>query len=287
MILVVGATGLLGGAITRRLLEQGRDVRVLLREGSPDLGLVDAGAQPAFGDLKQRQTIAAAVEGVDVVVTTANSAFRSGDDTVESVDVEGNRTLIDAAASAGVRRFLFVSAAGADASSPDPFVRAKAATEERVRASGMSWTVVSPTPFLDIWIPAVVGGPAVSGGVVTLVGEGRRRHSFIAVADVAAYVVAAVDHPEARDTTLLVGGPQPVTWRDVIAEVERVVGRRLEVTSVRPGDPVPGLPAQMVGLLAFLDTFDSEVDMDAMSRTYGVRGTSLRDIVPQLMPGDG
>jgi len=71
MILVVGATGRLGGTIARRLLHAGRDVRVLVRPGSDHRELVALGAVPVLGDLKEPQTLGAACRGVDAVVTTA------------------------------------------------------------------------------------------------------------------------------------------------------------------------------------------------------------------------
>ena len=71
MILVAGATGQLGGFVTRRLLANGEPVRVLVREGSPWQAMQTAGAQISLGDLKNRATLDAACAGVDVVITTA------------------------------------------------------------------------------------------------------------------------------------------------------------------------------------------------------------------------
>ena len=108
MILVVGATGSLGGRIVRGLLEQGRDVRVFVRRDSPSeqmaqqglahtvQSLIDAGAQPVWGDLKDRASIEAAVAGVDTVISTANAVKRGGEDTLETVDLQGTLDLIDA-----------------------------------------------------------------------------------------------------------------------------------------------------------------------------------------------
>src|SRR3954454_15187016 len=120
MILVVGATGMLGGMITRQLLAQGQPVRILVRSRSDYQPLVDAGATPVLGDLKDPASLARACSGVDTIITTANSGFRGGEDTVETVDLQGNRNLIDAARAAGVRQFIFVSTLLADPNSQVP-----------------------------------------------------------------------------------------------------------------------------------------------------------------------
>src|SRR5437867_11550136 len=109
MILVVGATGNLGGAVTRMLLAQGQPIRILARSQSNYQPLAEAGAQVVLGDLKQRGSLDAACQGADTVITTANSAARGGEDKVQTVDLEGNRHLIDAALAAGMNQFIFVS----------------------------------------------------------------------------------------------------------------------------------------------------------------------------------
>src|SRR4051794_7130219 len=109
MILMVGSTGVLGGMITRRLLEQGQQVQILVRPGTAYGSLVEARAEPVFGALKDRTSLDLACAGVDTVITAANSGFRSGDDTVDSVAREGNRNLVGPAKAAGVQQFVFVS----------------------------------------------------------------------------------------------------------------------------------------------------------------------------------
>ncbi|CAN5193750.1 complex I NDUFA9 subunit family protein [soil metagenome] len=287
MILVVGATGVLGGLITRILLGQGEAVRILVRGGSSYDDLVTAGAQAVTGDLKDPDSLAAACTGVDAVLSTANSAARGGADTVESVDRDGNRHLVDAAAAAGVGRFVFVSALGSDVSSPVPFMRAKAETEQRVRDSGMTWTVLTPNLFMDVWVSAVVGGPALSGQPVTLLGEGRRRHSMVAIREVAAYAVAALHHRAARNQTLVIGGPHPVSWLEVVAAFEQELGRDIRVVTVAPGEPVPGLPDMMSQLIATLESYDSPIEMTGLSATYGVRPTSLTEFVNDFVAATG
>jgi uncharacterized protein YbjT (DUF2867 family) len=282
VILVVGATGHLGGLITRTLIDRGRPVRVLVRSDAEDV-TAPAGTETVLGDLKDPESLATACRGMSAVVTTANSVSRAGPDTVESVDRRGNHDLVQAAAAAGVRRFVFTSALGASADSPIPFLRAKAETEQHLRASGMEWTILQPNLFMDTWVPAVVGGPALAGEPVTIVGQGSRRHSFVAARDVAAYAVAAIDHAQAVGRELVIGGPQALSWQDVVATFQEALGRPVATRPVPLGTSAPGLPDAVSGVLTALETYDSPLDMTGLSRTFAVPPTTLGDFVRDFL----
>src|SRR5829696_226695 len=291
MILVIGATGVVGGMITRRLLDEDKEVRILVRRDSPSSqlvqqglatsaeALIESGAHPVHGDLRDRASLDAALEGVDTVISTANSAGRGGADNPQSVDLEGNRNLIEAAREAGVGRFVFVSLLGADPDHPSPFVRAKAQSEAALRDSGTEYTIIAPTAFMELWVAMVVGMPALQSRPVTLVGEGRRRHSFVSNRDVAAFAVAALDNPAARNEYLAIGGPEPLTWLDVVATYERVLDRSIPVEFVVMGEPVPGLPDPMPEMMAGMETYDTAIEMEETSRTFGVPLTTLETFV--------
>src|SRR5690606_17487490 len=177
-----------------------------------------------------RPTLDAACDGVDVVITTANSALRGGADTVQTVDIEGNRNLIDAARAAGAGQFVFVSAFGVTTDRPVPFFRSKALSESHLRESGLPYTILAPDVFMDVWFPMILG-PALGGAPVTIVGQGVRKHSFIAAADVAAFAVASVGHPGALNRRLPLGGPDAVSWRDAIGILERALSREIPVVT--------------------------------------------------------
>ena len=277
MILVAGATGKLGGLITQQLIQQGEPVRVLVR---PDaVGNFGPTTEVALGDLKDPASLREACKGVDAVITTANSTARGGADTIESVDLMGNRNLVDAAAAERVGRFIFISSLGADPASTMPLLQAKGETEMHLAESGMVWTSIQPNVYIDLLVMGVVGGPALSGAPVTLVGSGERRHSFVAVSDVAAYTLAALHSRASENQTVRVGGPEPLSWRDVVATFEQFLGRPVEVRTVPLGEPVPGMPEFIVQLLTALETYDSPMDMTGMAETYGVKGTSLREFL--------
>jgi NADH dehydrogenase len=287
MILVLGATGRLGGIITQRLLAEGKPVRILVRPTSAYQALVEAGAQPTIGDLKDRASLDAACAGIETVITTANSAVRGGADNVQSVELEGNRNLIDAARAAGVQQFLFTTSLGSTVESPMPFIQAKARSEQYLRASGMPYTILGLNVLMDIWVGRVVNEPLRAGQPVTLIGEGRRKHTFIAMADVAAFATAALGHPAALNRYMSLGGPEALSWRDIIAAFEGVLGRALEVRSVPPGETPPGLPEIVAHFMAGLETYETPLDMTETARTFGVRMTTVEEHIRQNYGGVG
>ena len=259
MILIVGATGLLGGMITRQLLAQGKAVRILVRQNSPSAtlapqgmataaqSLIDAGAQPVDGDLKDRASLAAACVGIDTVLTTANAAMRAGKDTFDSVDLQGTKNLIDAAKAAGVRHFIYTSAFGSAPEHPNPLYAAKGQCEAYLKASGMTYTMLKPGPFMEIWIGSIIGGPLAASQAVTLVGEGVRKQAFVAMGDVVAYAVAAVDNPARHNQEILIAGTSSTSWREAVAAVERATGQPIPIRYVQPGEAIPLMPPAMGG----------------------------------------
>jgi NADH dehydrogenase len=283
MILVAGATGMVGGMIVDGLLARGQRVRALVRSASSAETVQARGAETALGDLKDPASLDRACAGVEVVVTTANSASRGGSDNPESVEEQGNRNLIDAARAAGVRQFVFVTALGSDLNSPVPLLRGKAIAEQYLRDSGLTHTILMPNLYLEVWCPNIVGRAALAGQPVTLLGEGRRQHSMISAADVAAFAVAAAGNQQAYNRVLVLGGPQAVTWHDVIAAHERVLGRPIEVRYLPLGGVVPGLPEFVSGFLNLLETYDSVIQMDSLAQEFGVRQVTVDECIERQL----
>ena len=287
MILVVGSTGRVGGMITRTLLGQDRQLRILVRPGSDYRAFTATGAEASFGDLKDPASLAMAFRDIDTVITTASAGERGGDDTPQTVDLDGNANLIEAARTAGVRQFIFISALLARPDHPVPVPRAKALTEAALHDSGLTYTIVAANGIADVMFPLVVGYPLSVGKPVTLVGEGRRRHTFIAARDVAAFATAAIDHLAALNRRIEIGGPEALSWRDVVAAHERALGCTIPVQWIAPGQllpdlpPAPGLTQLVSGLMAALETFDTPLDMTEVFRTFGVTPTTIDELLAE------
>jgi uncharacterized protein YbjT (DUF2867 family) len=128
---------------------------------------------------------------------------------------------------------------------------------------------------MESWPGIVVGGRALAGQPVVLVGDGKRRHAYIAEHDVAQFVVAAIGNPAARGRTLSVGGPAAVTWAEVLATYEQVLGRPIDVRFVKPGEHVEGIRDVLLQLLGIYDTFDTVFDTQPLAAEFGVALTPL------------
>jgi NADH dehydrogenase len=234
MILVAGATGRLGLEIVQRLRRRGEEVRGLVRATSaPEkiAAIKDSGAQVYTGNLRDRESLEAACEGVETVISTATviTTAQPGD-SFQDTDAAGTIALIEAAKHAGVSHFIFVSF---DASRfPDtPLTDAKRAVERHLKEGGIDYTILQPPPFMEIWLgPMLFGDPR--SGQVKIFGQGEGKVPYVSLYDVAEVAVRSVRMPSARNRTIVFSGPQGVTQREVVKMFEEAMGRPLSVTAV-------------------------------------------------------
>lgn len=242
MILIVGATGMLGSDICRRLAERGKPVRALVRESSqPEkvAQLRTLGAETVRGDLKDRRSLDAACRGAEAVVTTASSTLsRQAGDSIESVDQQGQLNLIEAAESAGVKRFILVSFP--EAPIDFPLQSAKRAVEARLRRGRMTYTILQPTCFAEIWLSPALGFD-VANATARICGSGQNKLSWISFQDVAKFAVAALDNSRAANAVIKLGGPEALSPLEVVRLAEQVAGRKFSVQHV----PEEALRAQL------------------------------------------
>jgi uncharacterized protein YbjT (DUF2867 family) len=291
MILVVGATGTLGGGIVRGLLAQGKEVRILVRDPSPSVELapmglatdadtlVEAGAQRATGDLTDRASLDAACAGVDTVITTATSAKRDGN--LEAVDLNGTLNLIDAAREAGVNHFIYTSAYASAVGHAMPMLHVKGTCERVLIESGMTWTILKPVIIYEVLCNMVIGTPLQAGEPVSLIADGSHRHSYIAEADVAAFAIAAVDNPAAHNARLEIGGPS-YSWREIVDAAGAVSGRELPVRLLPAGSELPLLAPGIGAWLSTFETYEDFVEMGDVPARFGVEITPLPTVMAQM-----
>lgn len=234
MILVAGATGVLGSEIVRRLRARGEEVRAMVRATSaPEKveRLQKTGAEIVRADVKEPQTLLAACDGVNAVISTITTILTSQPgDSFEATDGEGNKALIDAAKGAGVSKFVFVSFD--TTKSPEmPLRDAKKDVEEHLKSSGMDYTILHPSLFFESWLgPMLFADP--EAGTAKVYGDGTAKIRYVAVADVAEFAVQSLSRSVARNATVAVGGPDEISQRDAIRIFEEAYGKKFSLIEV-------------------------------------------------------
>jgi uncharacterized protein YbjT (DUF2867 family) len=201
-VLVCGGTGRLGTLVVSGLAARGLNVRVMTRDWQRAAHLKQV--EVVLGDVRDQGSVAAAVAGVQVVVSAVHGFAGPGRVTPAMVDRDGNVHLIDAARSAGADVVL-MSVVGAAAGSPMELFRMKHAAEAALAASGVPATVVRATAFLELWIDLLIKTAGRRNRPVVF-GRGQNPINFVSVRDVAALVERVVPDPATRGHTFEIGG---------------------------------------------------------------------------------
>jgi uncharacterized protein YbjT (DUF2867 family) len=264
-VLLIGGTGLLGGAVAEELAARGEPVRALVREGKRVARLRELGFELVIGDLRDRRTLDRVLRDVRAVVTTAQGDPLSRKKPMRQIDGDATQLLIATARRMHVEHFVFVSALKADQGAASvPQLAYKHAAEQALVSSGMGYTIIRPSSFQETFGDGFAPFKRIieRTGIGMTLGSGRGRQSFVAIGDVARAAVLALDHPAARDAIVPIGGPEDLSYRDAYARIAQVTGRRVTTIAIpRPLLAVGGVLAapllpELRGFFAFFTFFD-------------------------------
>jgi len=218
-VLVVGASGQLGGAITRKLVASGTSVRALGRRREK-LAVYEPTAEIAAVDLRDVPKLTEACRGVDQIVATANNNMGKGETSPTRIDLSGYQNLCAAARNARVRRLIYVSYKGVAQDATVDIFRIKWYIEDAIRRSGVPHVMLRPTAFMDVWIDQIFAKGLREKGVITIFGDGTRVANYIAVDDVAEFAVKILGRPDVVNEAVDAGGPSNVSQNDLAALIE-------------------------------------------------------------------
>jgi uncharacterized protein YbjT (DUF2867 family) len=229
-VFVTGSTGFVGNHVLHTLLDRGHQVRALVRPGSeyklkqPDKVEVIAGEVTESADLIQ------GMKGCDAAIHLVGiiRAFPSQDITFERLHTEATANVVAAAKEAEVPRLLHMSALGAKEDGSTPYLRTKFAAEELVRQSGLNYTIFRPSLIFGRGGEAIkMFGDMVKKYVVPIIGDGQYRFQPVSVTTVAQGFEKALEPETAKDQTLDVGGPDNVTFDEIMDTLARVMGKSI------------------------------------------------------------
>lgn len=252
MLLLTGATGLVGSALLRRLVDDGQPVRCLVRDPRR-LGPLRVRVQIALGDLSDPRSFRNAMRGVDTVAHLATVTRDQPRGSIEELTAMATWQMVRAAERTGVERFLFLSALGASKHHPARLMQAKAVAEQSVREANLQSIVVAPSFVYspgDRWLRLLEHLSRLP--VIPLPGSGRAHCQPIWTEDVADCLMAALRQSTAHGGSAMgarrryeLAGPDTLTYDGVIHEMERSIGRQR---------PIVHLPAPLASRL--LDTLE-------------------------------
>lgn len=246
MLLLTGATGLIGSALLRRLLDEGEEVRCLVRDPRR-LGPLRVHVQITLGDLSDPHSFRNAMRGVETVAHLATVTRDQPAGSIEELNAMATWRMLAAAQRAGVERFLFLSSLGASSHHPARLMRAKAVAERAVRDAPMRTIVAAPSFVYapgDRWLRLLERLSRLPA--IPLPGSGRARCQPIWTEDVADCLTTALrqsatngtEAAEARRYEL--AGPDTLAYGSVVHVMMRSIGRER---------PIVHLPTPLVSRL--------------------------------------
>ncbi len=239
-LLVVGATGTLGRQIVRHALDQGHQVRCLVRSQRKGAFLKEWGAELIGGDICQPDTIAPALEDIEAVIDAATA--RATDSlSIKQVDWEGKLNLINAVKATGIDRYIFFSILGAENYPDVPLMEIKRCTELYLKESGLNYTILRPCGFMQ----GLIGQyaiPILDNQAIWISGESTPI-AYMDTQDIAKFAVRALEVPATSKQIYPVVGAKAWKAEEIIALCERLSGKEARISRIP------------LGLLRFLRKF--------------------------------
>jgi uncharacterized protein YbjT (DUF2867 family) len=286
MLLLTGATGLVGSTVLSRLLAEGIEVRCLVRDPRR-LGAQRVRVQIALGDLTDPPSFRNALRGVHTVVHLAASIRDQPRGSIEELNGIATWRMVEAAERQGVERFVFFSALGASTHHRARLLRAKALAEQAVREADLRSVVFAPSivyapgdPWLTLlermaWLP-----------VMPISGRGRAAFQPIWADDVAACVLAVLRADGgAENARYELAGPETLSHTEIVRTLLQALGRGRPLVHV----PTPivsralGLLERTAGSRAFATWDEAELMESAMISARGAADAQALGVTPQRM----
>ena len=192
LVLVTGATGQQGGAVTQALLKNGHTVRGLTRDADSAAGqdLAAQGVEIAVGDFTDSDSLLRAADGVDTIFAMT-TPFEQG---VEAETAQG-LVLTDVAKQAGVGHLVYSSVASADKQTGIPHFDSKYAVEKAIVVSGVPYTIIAPVFFMDNLLQPWMSG-TLNEGKLSMAMPGTRPLQQISVANIGAFAASVIERRE-------------------------------------------------------------------------------------------
>lgn len=230
-VFIAGGTGHLGTQIVSRLVERRLKVRVLTRDPAHAKHLPTSHVEIVQGDVRDYDAVEQAISGAKSVISAVNGFLGDRRTNPQTIDHQGNSNLIKAASKNAVNKFILISISGAAPDHPLELFRMKYLAEKELQASGLVWTIIQATAFMETW-GEILGEPLLKTGKTMLFGQGDNPINFVSIYDVEQFVESALFTSVMDEQIVEVGGPQNLSMRQVVKLFESAIGKNGKVSAI-------------------------------------------------------
>ncbi|HEY9731522.1 MAG TPA: NAD(P)H-binding protein [Drouetiella sp.] len=298
MILLLGATGLLGGQVLRRLVDKKYPTKLFIR-GSSDWkdasiqNLRHRGVDISVADVTDKEAILTSLVDCTAVINIVGSMRPSRNTDLEALHVTAVKNLVAAAQRRGVQRFVHVSCLGATSTSNSPYFKTKFESEKLVKEGEHYWTIFRPSymfgerfPFLDVIFPLVKFRLCMP-----VLGSGMNQIQPVCVDNVADCIVDSIYRKDCAGQTYELGGPNTYSMMQFMEKVRTELGiggptfnvptPTVAKASAALSKLVPGaaINEDVVNLIMT----NSFTDSNALETSFSTKPTALDEMFVRIM----
>lgn len=304
-IFIAGGTGFIGSNLLVALKDTGYKIICLARTAGRAGLCKQEGFEPVMGDITDRESLRGALEGVDMVVHLVGIIEDKGEMTFEKVHIEGTKNLVSEAKLLGVKHFFYQSALGASPDSPARYYSTKAAAEEIVKGSGISYTIFRPSLVIGdkdgftTKLRELIG----LGPVVVVPGDGKAKFQPMYVEDwVKCFLKLLSDESHLTNHASQIyefGGPEHLTYNELTAQLMEAMGIKKTIVHMpmflaKAGVPfmglsmklgkafgraVPSVTHEQLNLLAK----DNVCDIDSIEKNFGFKPLRYKEALKRFI----
>ncbi|WP_066635792.1 complex I NDUFA9 subunit family protein [Desulfolucanica intricata] len=299
MILITGAGGFVGHHLVKALVNQGFNVRCLVRSPDAAVNLLPEPVEITLGNVNDFNSLQEACNGVSVVIHLVAIIREKGEDTFNKINIEGTKNLVEAAENNGVNQFLHLSALGANNDPNFKYIFSKWQGEQFVINSNLNWTIFRPSViygegfgFLNRMSQAIQMSPPP---LVPVPGKGKALFQPIAVSDLINCIIKTINNNSTSKKIIEIGGPEHLSYKEILDILLSHLGhRRIKVSIPLPilslvvpimnrilKDP-PVTPVELKQL-----KLDNITELDSVERIFGFKPIPFREgikYIPKLKP---
>lgn len=286
MLFITGSTGFIGRHLIKALMGKGYNLRCLVRTKEGADFCKAMGFQFHIGDITDKESIKGALEDVSMVAHLVGIISEKGRQTFKEVHLRGTENLLNESKKEGIKHFFFQSALGADPNSWAVYLKTKAIAEELVRESGIPFTIFRTSLVIgseDGFTQKIKGIISSLSPFIPIPGHGDTRFQPLYVEDWVRCFMKIIDNPEYRGKIYELGGPQHLTYKEMVTAIRDAMGSAKPIIHIPPA--LVKVSASLLGIATAeqirLLNVDNITELQSVKKNFGFEPLGFKEALRQ------